>query len=38
MSYDWFNRPESLQKAKNKYNNCDSKKKAAKTLSLKKML
>ena len=29
MSYDWFNRQELLQKAKDKYNNCGGKEKAA---------
>ena len=30
MSYYWLNRPELLQKAKNKYHNCGGKEKAAK--------
>ena len=29
MSYYWFNREEVLQKAKEKYNNCSGKEKAA---------
>ena len=28
MSYDWFNRQELLQKAKDKYHNCGGKEKA----------
>ena len=29
MSYYWFNREEVMQKAKEKYNNCDGKEKPA---------
>ena len=30
MSYYWFNKPELLQKAQDKYRNCEGKKNAAK--------
>ena len=30
MSYDWFNRSELLQKAKDKYHNCEGKENTAK--------